>query len=74
MKGEQKSVTVSPSKLREFLDQHPIRHDHILEEKKAGIVTGLAWTAAGGDILFIESVFTKGTGKVQITGQLGDVM
>ena len=74
VKGEQKSVTVSPSKLREFLDQHPIRHDHILEEKKAGIVTGLAWTAAGGDILFIESVFTKGTGKVQITGQLGDVM
>ncbi|MBQ7505709.1 MAG: endopeptidase La [Lachnospiraceae bacterium] len=74
VKGERKTITVGTSKLREYLDQHPIRHDHILEKKKPGIVTGLAWTAAGGDILFIESVFTKGNGKVRITGQLGDVM
>lgn len=74
MKGKQKSVTVSPRRLQEFLDQKPIRHDHVLEEKKPGIVTGLAWTQAGGDILFIETLFTKGSGKIQITGQLGDVM
>lgn len=74
VKGEQKSVTVSPKKLREYLDAKPIRHDQALEEKKPGIVTGLAWTQAGGDILFIETLFTKGSGKTIITGQLGDVM
>ncbi len=40
----------------------------------AGVVTGLAWTPVGGDILFIESILTKGTGKLSITGNLGDVM
>ena len=74
VKKEQKSVTVSPRRLQEFLDQKPIHHENILEEKKPGVVTGLAWTAAGGEILFIETMFTKGSGKVLITGQLGDVM
>jgi ATP-dependent Lon protease len=40
----------------------------------AGVVTGLAWTAAGGDILFIESLISKGVGKLTLTGNLGDVM
>lgn len=74
VKGEQKSLTVSPRRLQEFLDQKPIHHENILEEKQPGIVTGLAWTQAGGEILFIETMFTKGTGIIQITGQLGDVM
>ena len=74
VKGEQKSLTVSTKRLREFLDQKPMIHDHILEEKKPGIVTGLAWTQAGGDILFIETLFTKGSGQIIITGQLGDGM
>lgn len=74
VKGEQKSLTVSPRRLQEFLDQKPIHHDNIMEEKQPGVVTGLAWTQAGGEILFIESMFTKGSGKVQVTGQLGDVM
>ena len=39
-----------------------------------GIVTGLAWTAAGGDILYIEAMLTRGNGQIVITGQLGDVM
>lgn len=67
-------IVVSEKDLRQYLDQHPIHHDQVLEEKKPGIVTGLAWTAAGGEILFIETLFTKGHGKVVITGQLGDVM
>ena len=67
-------VVVKPEELRKYLDQRPIRHDSILEEKRPGIVTGLAWTAAGGEILFIETLFTKGSGKVIVTGQLGDVM
>lgn len=74
VKGEQKSITVGPKRLQEFLDQKPIRHESILEEKRPGVVTGLAWTSAGGEILFIETLLTQGSGKVQITGQLGDVM
>ncbi len=74
VRGEQKSVTVSKKKLREFLDMRPIQHDSVSEVKNPGIVTGLAWTAAGGEILFVEALFTKGSGKLLITGQLGDVM
>ena len=74
VKGEKKSLTISEKRLKEFLSQKPIRHDSILEEKKPGVVTGLAWTQAGGDILFIETMFTQGKGHTVITGQLGDVM
>ena len=68
VKGEQKSITVNPKRLREFLDQKPIHHESILEEKQPGVVTGLAWTSAGGEILFIEAMFIKGSGKIQVTG------
>ncbi|MCQ2507428.1 MAG: endopeptidase La [Dorea sp.] len=74
VKAERKSLTVGPKKLPEFLDMKPITHDHILEEKKPGIVTGLAWTMYGGEILFIETMLVKGQGKIVVTGQLGDVM
>ena len=67
-------IVVKEEDLREMLDAKPIRHDHVLAEKKPGIVTGLAWTAAGGEILFVETLFTKGSGKSTVTGQLGDVM
>ena len=73
-KASPKKVVVGPEDLRKYLDQKPIRHDQVKEEKRPGIVTGLAWTASGGEILFIETLFTKGTGKVVVTGQLGDVM
>ncbi len=74
VKGEKKSVSVTPKKLKEFLDSRPIQHDRILKDAIPGVVTGLAWTQAGGDILFIEAVFTEGKGQTVITGQLGDVM
>lgn len=74
VKGEKKSVSVSPRRLPKFLDQKPFHHESILQEKAPGVVTGLAWTAAGGEILFIETKMVKGSGKIQITGQLGDVM
>ena len=67
-------IIVKEEDLRKMLDAKPVRHDRVLAEKKPGIVTGLAWTAAGGEILFIETLFTKGNGKFIITGQLGDVM
>lgn len=67
-------VVVRKEDLRDYLDMRPMNHEHILQEKKPGIVTGLAWTRAGGEILFIETLFTKGTGKLILTGKLGDVM
>ena len=72
--GEAQRVTVEPESLRGMLEISPFRHDHILETKNPGIVTGRAWTQAGGEILLIETLLTKGEGKVTVTGQLGDVM
>lgn len=74
VKGEKKRISVGQKKLSKYLDQKPMHREHILEEKKPGIVTGLAWTAAGGEILFIETLLVKGNGKIKITGQLGEVM
>lgn len=69
-----KSITVKATDLREMLDRKPVRHDSVKEKKAPGVVTGLAWTQTGGDVLFIETMLTPGKGEVQITGQLGDVM
>jgi len=74
VKNKKEILDVKPEDLQEYLDQRPVRHEGILEKKQAGVVTGLAWTAVGGEILFIETMLTKGKGKVKITGQLGDVM
>ncbi len=74
VKGENTAVTVGTRQLKEMLDRKPIRHDTAMKTGVPGVVTGLAWTQAGGDILFLETMFTKGEGKIHITGQLGDVM
>nr|WP_315085397.1 endopeptidase La [uncultured Lachnoanaerobaculum sp.] len=74
VKNKKEILDVKPEDLQEYLDQRPVRHEGILEKKQAGVVTGLAWTAVGGEILFIETMLTKGKGKVKTTGQLGDVM
>ncbi len=74
VKGRTEPITVDTGDIQELLDMHPMHHEHILADNKPGIVTGLAWTSAGGEILFIETLFTKGSGKIILTGQLGDVM
>lgn len=74
VKGEQKSITVSEKRVPEFLGRKVRDHEVIRKETLPGIVTGLAWTQAGGEILFVETAFTKGEGEITITGQLGDVM
>lgn len=74
VKGEQKSITVGVKRVSEFLGRKAIQHDKKLECAQPGVVTGLAWTRAGGEILFIETSAAKGDGKLCITGQLGDVM
>ena len=68
------TVTVTPEVVHEELDTRPNRHDSILPEAKEGVVTGLAWTPLGGDILYIETMLMPGKGEIIITGQLGDVM
>ena len=72
--NEESKIVVTKNNIKDYIDSKEIRHDRVIKNKKSGIVTGLAWTSAGGEILFIESVFTKGSGKTIITGQLGDVM
>jgi ATP-dependent Lon protease len=73
--GKQESVVVRGEEdLREFLGQ--ARHDdqRIERTAEAGVATGLAWTPVGGTILFVEATRMPGTGKLILTGQLGDVM
>ena len=70
---EEKFV-VDSAAVRESMDTRPVQHAKILPEPKAGVVTGLAWTPVGGEILYIETMFVPGKGDIIITGQLGDVM
>ena len=74
VKKEEKSLTVTTENLTEYLGHQHMRHERKLEQTEPGVVTGLAWTTAGGEILFIESKLMAGKGEVLITGQLGDVM
>ncbi len=74
VEGNGKSLKVGTDSLRELLDMTPLPHDIVDRKIAPGIVTGLAWTQVGGEILFIETILTKGKGEVVITGQLGDVM
>ena len=67
-------IKITKSKVSDYLGA-PRFHSELAERTtKPGVVTGLAWTAAGGDILFVESTLMKGKGKLTLTGQLGDVM
>lgn len=74
VKNEGASITVTKSSLPDYLGKKQMHHERKLTEKIPGVVTGLAWTRAGGEILFIESRLTAGKGNLLITGQLGDVM
>ena len=69
-----KPVKVTAENLKEFLRVPKTFNAVALKKDEIGTVTGLAWTAVGGDILFIEAIKTKGKGKLLLTGQLGDVM
>ena len=69
-----KSIKVTKSKVLSYLGASKFHSELAERSTEPGVVTGLAWTAAGGDILFIESTKMKGKGKLTLTGQLGDVM
>jgi ATP-dependent Lon protease len=65
---------VKPEMLESILGNEVIRQETVRKDPMPGVVTGLAWTPVGGDILFVEGTFMPGTGKLTLTGQLGDVM
>jgi len=69
-----KPIKVTSENLKDFLRTPRIFNEGALKKSQIGIVTGLAWTAVGGDILFIEALKTKGKGKLLLTGQIGEVM
>jgi ATP-dependent Lon protease len=68
------SVRITPDNLRKYLGIKRFRYDKVNQKDEIGVVTGLAWTSVGGDTLFIEVSVMQGTGKLELTGQLGDVM
>jgi len=69
-----KKIKVNKKKVSEYLGAPRFYSELAERTTKPGVVTGLAWTAAGGDILFIEASKMKGKGRLTLTGQLGDVM
>ena len=68
------SMNINVKKVENLLGTKKFYFDEIDRKDKVGVVTGLAWTAYGGDTLPVETMVMEGTGKLQLTGQLGDVM
>ncbi|PTV94274.1 ATP-dependent proteinase [Rhodobacter aestuarii] len=73
-KGEVKSITVDAAKVGEYLGVKRHRYGLAEAEDQVGVVTGLAWTSVGGDLLHIEALKLPGKGRMKTTGKLGDVM
>jgi len=71
---ENEKVSINQQNLSEYLGVKKFKYGEVESDNKVGVVTGLAWTEFGGEILKIESVIMPGKGKMQITGKLGDVM
>ena len=72
--NEKVNNPINEKDLKDLLGVQKFNYGEIEEENRVGVVTGLAWTEVGGEILKIESVVMPGKGKMQITGKLGDVM
>ncbi len=74
LKGKTKSVQVDVAKVEEYLGVQRHRYGLAEKEDQVGVVTGLAWTSVGGDLLQIEALKLPGKGRMKTTGKLGDVM
>ena len=72
--GTQKTFTLTPVLVQELLGPRKIKPDAMLDADTVGVVNGLAWTELGGEMLQVEAQSFDGTGKVELTGKLGDVM
>ena len=67
-------VSVRPEDVETLLGSRKFRNDSVVKENEIGVVNGLAWTSVGGDMLEIEAAVLEGSGKLELTGSLGDVM
>ncbi len=74
IKDGTEKVTVKPDDVETLLGSRKFKTDAIIKENEIGVVNGLAWTAVGGDMLEIEAAILDGSGKLELTGSLGDVM
>ncbi len=74
LKGKHKAVEVTPETLESYLGVKRFRYGLAEQEDQVGVVTGLAWTSVGGDLLQIEALKLPGKGRMKTTGKLGDVM
>ncbi|MCI6560586.1 MAG: endopeptidase La [Ruminococcus sp.] len=72
--GEVKKVTVKSDSLKELLGVYKYLPDLVSKENQVGVVNGLAWTSVGGVLMPLEVLVLKGSGKIEVTGSLGDVM
>ena len=72
--GKAKLTRITSHNIERYLGPPRIFRDQLLQEDRVGVTTGVAWTAAGGEILFVESTKMKGKGQLSLTGSLGDVM
>jgi ATP-dependent Lon protease len=72
--GKSELVRVTPKNIHEYLGAPKSFPEEVLRKDQIGVATGLAWTAVGGDVLFIEALRMKGKGQLVLTGQLGEVM
>ncbi len=72
--GETKSVKISKEHLEEYLGSRKYKNDQMNKTDEIGLATGLAWTSVGGETLPIEVAVMSGSGKIELTGSLGDVM
>lgn len=74
LEKDAKSITVTTKTLKDYLGSRIYIYDSVSKEKMTGVANGLAWTEVGGDTLFIEVNVMDGTGKLELTGNLGEVM
>ncbi len=72
--GESSKISVKDSDVVKMLGKHRYKPEVILEHNEVGIINGLAWTSVGGEIMQLEVASMSGTGKIELTGSLGDVM
>lgn len=72
--NEAKHVEINPESVVELLGPPRFLRDESLKDPQVGIVTGLAWTQAGGEVLYVEALKMRGSGGLRLTGQLGEVM
>jgi len=72
--GKEKISRITSQNIERYLGPPKIFRDQLLKKDRIGVATGVAWTASGGEILFVESIKMKGKGKLSLTGSLGDVM